>query len=132
MLEIEGLSPMEVLALDELEDLVVVGSPIDFSVGDARVLAEFDIRENTLLVTIAIVENGGAGVLPVLIGVIERGARQRSLAAIEWTILARNCAVPNPKLSRVLDRCGFEVRADRHGQEFYWRRQSTNQSIRDR
>jgi len=35
---------------------------------------------------------------------------RRGLSAVEWIVHAVNCARPNPKLRRVLERRGFEVR----------------------
>jgi hypothetical protein len=127
---IEGLNPEELLNLTELEDLVVTGTPVIFHAGSADVLAEFSIRDQALKVELAVVENGGEGVLPVLISVIERWAVRRGMCAIEWWIYARNCAAPNPKLERVLGRLGFQVRKNPAGSECYWTRKSTNASLR--
>ncbi|MDW3116757.1 MAG: hypothetical protein R8G60_02465 [Roseovarius pacificus] len=82
-----------------------------------------------LSVEIAVVEQGGEGVLPVLIDTIEKAALMREFAAIEWSVLARNCSTPNPKLMRVLEKTGFEVRQFDNGTEFYWQRRSTNDSL---
>lgn len=41
--------------------------------------------------------------------VLTRIARRRTLKEIEWLVHATNCARPNPKLRRVLERRGFEV-----------------------
>ncbi len=127
---IEGLSPDDIVALDELEELAVAGRPIVFHVGTAEVLAEFSLDQGVLKAELAVVEQGGEGVLAVLIDVIERAAAQRGLTAIEWWVYARNCSEPNLKLSRVLERLGFEVRDLRPGgSEFYWQRLSTNASL---
>lgn len=127
---IEGLTPDELLNLAELEDLVVTGAPVIFRAGSADILAEFSIKDETLRVELAVVERGGGGVLPTVISVIERSAISRQLNAIEWWIYARNCAVPNQKLERLLKRLGFEVREDLVGSECYWARTSTNLSLR--
>ncbi len=113
----------------DLDAFVLVDAPIVFTVGKADVLAEFALVDATLHVTIAVVEKGGEGVLPQLVRVVERAALDRRLAAIEWSILARNRAIPNPKLQSVLERLGFEVRSDSGGSEYYWLRVSTNKTL---
>ena len=40
----------------------------------------------------------------------EAFARQRGIGAIEWIVHAVNCAAPNLKLRRVLERRGFVVK----------------------
>ena len=116
---IDGLKPAELMNLDDLEAYVLAGHPIVFSVGEADILAEFSKSEKVLSVEIAGVEQGGEGVLPVLIDTIERAALMREFVAIEWSVLARNCSIPNPKLMRVLEKIGFEVRRFDSGTEFY-------------
>lgn len=125
---IEGFTAEQLLDLEDLEGLVATGTPLAFRVGSASILAEFAIDGQTL--NVAVVEQGGEGVLPTLISVIERFAARRGLSAIEWWIYARNCASPNPKLERVLTRLGFEVRQTPAGSECYWLRNSTNASLR--
>ena len=126
---IEGLAPDELISLDDLEGYAVAGRPIVFSIGSAEVLAEFSILEKVLSVEIAVVEKGGEGVLPVLIDVVEKSALQRGMIAIEWSVFARNCAEPNPKLEKVLKAFGFELRKTHSGSEFYWQRRSSNSSL---
>lgn len=127
---IEGLSSEELLSLPELEELVVTGAPVIFRAGSATVLAEFSIDDQALCVELAVIENGGEGVLPTLISVIEKSAIKRGLVAIEWRVFARNCAIPNAKLERVLRRFGFEIRVNAAGSEYYALRKSTNASLR--
>ena len=126
---IDGIKPAELLKLDDLEAYTLAGRPIVFSVGEAEILAEFSKSEKVLLVEIAVVEQGGEGVLPVLIDTIERAASLREFTAIEWSVLARNCSKPNPKLMRVLEKIGFEIRQLQSGTEYYWQRKSTNDSL---
>ena len=126
---IEGLTPSEIISLDDLEGYAIAGKPIVFSVGEARVLAEFSKSGEVLKVDIAVVENGGEGVLPALIDTIEKAALARKFSAIEWSVFARNCAQPNPKLMRVLERIGFEISQADDGPEIYWQRRSTNDSL---
>ncbi|MCH2078806.1 MAG: hypothetical protein MK180_18340 [Rhodobacteraceae bacterium] len=100
-----------------------------FSIWEAEVLAEFSKSDKLLSVEIAVVEQGGEGVLPILIATIEKAALMRGFSAIEWSVLARNCSTPNPKLMRVLEKIGFEVRQLDSGTEVYWQRRSTNDSL---
>lgn len=126
---IDGIEPNELINLDDLEAYALAGRPIVFSVGEAEILAEFSKSERVLSVEIAVVEQGGEGVLPVLIDTVEKAALKREFTAIEWAVLARNCSTPNPKLMRVLEKIGFEVRQFDSGSEFYWLRRSTNDSL---
>ncbi|MDH3740179.1 MAG: hypothetical protein OER56_01160 [Hyphomicrobiales bacterium] len=126
---IEGLTPDEIIDLEELEDLAVIGEPIIVRVGSAEVLAQFSIEDKTLNAELCVVDKGGEGVLKTLIAVIEKAAARRGVTAIEWWVYARNCAVPNPKLMRVLELLGFEVRDLAGGSQCYWQRKSINDSV---
>lgn len=126
---IDGIKPSELINLEDLEAYALADRPIIFSVGEAEVLTEFSKSGKVLSVEIAVVEQGGEGVLPVLIGTIERAALMREFDAIEWSVLARNCSAPNPKLMRVLEKIGFEIRQLDSGTEYYWQRRSTNDSL---
>ena len=126
---IDGIKPNELVGLEDLEAYTLVGRPIVFSIGEAEILAEFSRSDKVLFVEIAVVEQGGEGVLPVLIDTIEKAALIRDFIAIEWSVLARNCSTPNLKLARVLETIGFEVRQLEIGPEFYWQRRSTNDSL---
>src|SRR5437763_7504599 len=81
----QGFSRDEILRLpaEQIEKLILTGEPIIFSVGTARILGEFRLRDNYLLVTLAQIEGGGEGVLPSLWLLIEDYARSRSLKAVE-------------------------------------------------
>lgn len=50
-------------------------------------------------------------------------------AIIEWSIYARNCAQPNLKLMKVLEKLGFQVQSPETGSDFYWQRRSSNASL---
>jgi hypothetical protein len=91
---IEGLTTEELLNIEELESLTVTGAPLVFSAGSADILAEFAIEEQTLKVELAVIENGGEGVLPKLISVIERSAVKRGIVAIEWWIYGNRSHPP--------------------------------------
>jgi hypothetical protein len=108
---IEGLTPEEILALPEehVSALVAVG-PIVFKAGSAEILARVDLFPDRLVVDLAQIDGGGEGVLPTLGRLAERYARQRDLPCVEWVVHAVNCARPNHKLRRVLEKRGFTVR----------------------
>ena len=55
------------------------------------------------------VDGGGEGILPWLWVVADRVAQRRRLSQVEWVVHAINCAQPNLKLRRVLERRGFAV-----------------------
>ena len=126
---IEGATVEELASMPELEESVLVGEPITFRVGQASILAEFSRDGACLRVELAVIENGGEGVLPVLVQAVEQRARAQGLAAIEWIAYATDCAVPNPKLNRVLERMGFQITTSSKGARCYARRMSTNDSL---
>ncbi len=126
---IEGYTRDELVAFDDLDALVINGEPIVFRVGSADVLGQFSQTDSVLTAELAVVENGGEGVLPALIDAVERWSRAHGIGAIEWIVYATDCAQPNPKLSRVLELLGFVVRTLDNGAECYWRRVSTNDTM---
>jgi hypothetical protein len=108
---IEGLTPDEILALsDEHVATLITTGPIIFTAGSAEILARIEILADRLLMEFAQIDGGGEGVLPALWLVAERFARQRGLSSVEWIVHAVNCAQPNLKLRRVLERRGFQVK----------------------
>lgn len=129
---IEGMTPDEIVWLHDLKAYAAIDEPIVFRVGQAEVLGAFSVVGTVLAVELAVVDKGGDGILPLLVDTIERAARTRRFTTIEWVVYARNCASPNPKLERVLERIGFEVRRDGKGAEHYWQRRSINDALRNR
>src|SRR5262245_1239341 len=111
-IQVEGLSVDELLvALNENgEQLVFSGSPIVFRAGTARVLGQFEIDGDKLILELAHIDGGGEGVLPLLASVAQRYARGREIKTIDWLVYAAACANPNPKLRRVLERRGFVIK----------------------
>ena len=109
---IEGYTADEILALpdEQLDAFVFVGEPLLFRAGTATILGEFRIVEDRLVAELAQIDGGGEGVLPTLWVLVERVAARRQLSSVEWIVHAVNCARPNPKLRRVLEHRGFEVR----------------------
>jgi hypothetical protein len=73
-----------------------------------------------LIIQLAQIDGGGEGVLPSLWLLAHRYATQHHLTEIEWIIHAVNCAKPNLKLRRLLERRGFVVRdIEGIGQVYY-------------
>ena len=110
-IDIEGYTPDEILDLpdEQLDALVLSGEPLVFRAGSAEILGEFTIRGGSLLVELAQIDGGGEGVLPALTSLAHRYAQRRGLEKVEWVVHALNCAKPNPKLRRVMERRGFVV-----------------------
>ncbi|MGV3721816.1 MAG: hypothetical protein ACO1SX_12965 [Actinomycetota bacterium] len=122
---IEGYTVTQILDLPDetLDQLVLTGEALAFRAGSAEVLGQFRIRDNLLVVELAQIEGGGEGVLPALWALVEKYARQRELDGSEWIVHAVNCAAPNPKLRRILELRGFEIKdVPGVGQAFYYRR----------
>ena len=110
-INIEGFTSEEILSLPEeqLDGFVLAGGPSVFHAGSAEILGEFKIRGRSLLIELAQIDGGGEGVLPVLTSLAHRYAQRRGLERVEWVVHALNCAKPNPKLRRVMERRGFVV-----------------------
>ncbi len=108
---IEGYSPDEILNLpdEQLDALVLSGEPLVFRMGSAEVHGEFKIKGESLYVELAQIDGGGEGVLPTLTSLAQRYAKQRDLKKVEWVVHALNCAEPNLKLRRVMERKGFQI-----------------------
>ena len=111
-INVEGYTPDEILGLpdEQLDGFVLAGRPLVFRAGSAEILGEFRIRDGSLIVELAQIDGGGEGVLPVLTSLAQRYAKKRGLEKVEWVIHALNCAEPNLKLRRVMERRGFVVR----------------------
>ena len=108
---IEGYAPEEILSLpdEQIESFVFVGTPLIFKAGSAEILGEFRLQTDRLTVELAQIEGGGEGILPTLTALAERYAQRRRLNQVQWIVHAVNCAKPNPKLRRVLERRGFVI-----------------------
>ena len=110
-INIEGYLPDEILNLpdEQLDALALSGEPIVFRAGSAEILGEFKVKDRSLIVELAQIDGGGEGVLPTLTSLAQRYAQKRGLKKVEWIIHALNCAEPNLKLRRVMERRGFVV-----------------------
>ena len=108
---LDGFTPDEILALPDadINTLVLCGEPLVFRVGSAEILGRFWISEKSLVLELAQIEGGGEGVLPTLAVIAIRYAQQRGLTTLDWRVHALNCAKPNPKLRRVMERRGFTI-----------------------
>lgn len=113
-MDIEGINLAELRAmpLEDVETLLAFGTPITFRMGSADILAEFNARGEVLQVNLAHIDDGGEGVLVRLWKLIERYARARGFAAIDWHIHALTCARPNLRLQRFLRLRGFTEHDD--------------------
>ena len=58
---------------------------------------------------LAQIQGGGEVVLPTLAALAEKYAKSRGLEKVEWIVHAVNCAKPNLKLRRALERRGFMI-----------------------
>ena len=85
------------------------GDPLVFRAGSAEILGEFKIRGGSLVIELGQIDGGGEGVLPTLGSLAQRYAKDKGLKRVEWVVHALNCAKPNLKLRRVLERRGFII-----------------------
>ena len=110
-IRIEGLSPDEILQLtdEEMDQLVLIGQPLVFRAGSSEILGEFKLQDGALVIELAQINGGGEGVLPLLGSLSRRYAKKRGLDRVEWVVHALNCAKPNLKLRRVMERRGFRI-----------------------
>lgn len=108
---LDGLTPDEVLGLPDeaLDTFVLSGEPLVFRAGTADVLGRFWVADDALVLELGHIDGGGEGVLPTIALLAARYARRRGLAALDWRVHALNCARPNLKLQRVIERRGFTV-----------------------
>jgi len=109
--DIEGYTANEILNLpnEQLDAFVVSGRPIVFRAGSAEILGEFKIKGESLVVELAQIDGGGEGVLPTLTSLARRYAKKRGLKKVQWIVHALNCAEPNLKSRRVMERRGFQI-----------------------
>ena len=110
-IDIEGYSVNEILSLplEQLDAFVLSGRPIVFRAGTAAILGEVKIKGESLIVELAHIDGGGEGVLPTLTSLARQYAKTRGLKRVEWIVHALNCAEPNLKLRRVMERRGFQI-----------------------
>lgn len=109
---IEGYSVEEVLAFsnEALNQFVFLGEPIVFRIGSAEILGKFDRFSDRIILELAHIDGGGEGALPTLSALASRYARREGAKYLEWRVHAINCANPNLRLRRVLERRGFSIK----------------------
>lgn len=110
-IKIEGYSSEEILNMpdEEIDQFIFMEESLIFLVGSAQVLGKFRIKGESLVVELAQIEGGGEGVLQSLWLLTEKYAVKKNLKQVEWIVHAINCAKPNLKLRRVLERRGFKI-----------------------
>ena len=120
LIKIEGLLPEEILDLPDgqLDELLFTGQPIVLRAGTAEVLGAFSCSNKALHIELAQIDGGGEGVLVLLTVLAQKLARRRACDSIAWIVHAVNCAEPNLKLRRVLDRRGFKVATHQNAQAY--------------
>jgi len=108
---IEGYSPAEILLLpdEQLDAFVFCDAPVTLHIGSATILGAFSKTKTALVVELAHIDGGGEGVLLVLWTLVRRYAVMKGLKQTEWIVHALDCAHPNLKLQRVLQRKGFVI-----------------------
>jgi hypothetical protein len=108
---IEGYSLEEIDSLpsDQIDAFVFCGTPILFRAGSATILGAFERETDRLILELAHIDGGGEGALPTLAALAIRYAQREGLAHLEWRVHAVNCARPNSKPRRVLERRGFAI-----------------------
>ncbi|MEM1177757.1 MAG: hypothetical protein AAGM22_05400 [Acidobacteriota bacterium] len=131
-IEFDGLTADELLALSasDFDELVLRDEPVLFRSGSADVLGRFSLVDSTLIIELAHIDGGGEGVLPAIASLASRVAAQRGLSELEWRVHAVNCARPNPKLRRVLERRGFVIRTIEDVGEVFFQRQEVRSLVR--
>ena len=108
----DGLSSDEVLSLseEELNALVFCNEAVVVNIGSSQILGRFSLEEGRIVIELAQVDGGGEGVLPAIGALASRIAKKMGLPQVDWLVHAVDCAMPNLKLRRMLERRGFEVR----------------------
>ncbi len=108
----EGLSSEEILNLpqESLNGFILLGEPVVFRAGTSTILGSFKAEADHLVIELAQIDGGGEGVLMSLGSLVRQYAVQHKLQYVEWIVHAINCAKPNLKLRKILDRRGFVVK----------------------
>ena len=110
--DFEGYSIDEILKMDrrQLDDFVFIDESLIIKSGTAEILGEFRKTDSTLTIELAHIDGGGEGVLPALSVLVQRYAKNNEFSVVEWIVHAINCANPNPKLKRILEKRGFVIK----------------------
>jgi hypothetical protein len=121
---LEGYAVDELLDLpnDVWEAIVLRDEAMVFKAGSANLLGKFKRTDDSLIIELAHVDGGGEGALPAVAAAAVAYAKRERLKFVEWRVHAVNCARPNLKLRRVLERRGFSIRQVEEIGECYWLR----------
>jgi len=119
-LTIDGLSIVEFESLtdEELDAFVFCGRPISFRIGSADILGQFESFGDRVWLEFAHIDGGGEGALPLILRLASSYAKSRGIRSFDWFVHAVNCARPNLKLRRFLERRGFKI-VDRNGVDVF-------------
>ena len=112
---IEGSEESELLELTkdpEFQELIFGNLPIVFSAGTSEILGQFSKSTDELKIILSHIDGGGEGVLLKLMNLFRRFAINNQISTITWIVHAVDCPKPNPKLRRILELKGFEVKLD--------------------
>ncbi len=121
VITIEGYTQDEILSFssENIDEFLLCNTPVVIKIGSAEILCEFRQRENRLIVELAHIDGGGEGILPTLLVFIEQYAKRKGLKQIEWRVYALNCANPNLKLRRIIERKGFVAKQFESGMAYH-------------
>lgn len=110
-ISIEGESVKEILEWPEeyFDELVLIDSPIVFTVGSAEVLGQFALSDLEVVVEFAQIDGGGEGVLPTIAKIAKHIAKIKGKEQISCVVHAIDCAKPNLKLRAHLEKTGFTI-----------------------
>lgn len=110
-MKIDGMTIDELRSLsdEEIDQFVFCKRPITFQIGSAEILGEFRKHGQGMEIELAHIDGGGEGALPLIWKLASDYATSQKHSDLDWYVHAVNCANPNPKLRRVLERKGFQI-----------------------
>ena len=120
-IRIEGYALDDVLKfpVEELLEYVESDTPVIVAIGSAEVLCEFRTENRTLVAVLAHIDGGGEGVLRAAHRLLSDVARRMGCTGLRLIATAVNCADPNLKLRRLLERLNFVVEStDEYGEAY--------------
>lgn len=129
-IRIEGFVLDEILQfpIEDLLEYVEASTPVIVAIGSAEVLCEFRIQNGTLIAVLAHIDGGGEGVLRAAHRLLADAAHRTGCTDLKLVATAVNCAEPNLKLRRLLERLNFVVESTNDYGEAY----VLNESIRSK
>jgi hypothetical protein len=122
-IHIEGYTTEEILTFsqEDVENMIFCDEPLLFTAGTASILGEFRKQQQHLVVELAQIDGGGEGILLTLWNLVARYAHAHEYTAVEWIVHAVNCASPNLKLKRMLEKRGFVLKdVEGSGNAYYF------------